>query len=84
MAEQVIILVGANTYVFSEIPPAEIQEFRKGMLEFFHAECSDIITQLETYMDLPKELSERIEEEAMKFRAKYKEMKNAEHEGASE
>lgn len=84
MAEQVIILVGANTYVFSDIPPAEIQGFRKDMLEYFHTECSDIITQLETYMDLPQELSERIEEEAMKFRLKYKEMKDAEHEGASE
>ncbi|MBR6229099.1 MAG: F0F1 ATP synthase subunit alpha, partial [Eubacterium sp.] len=84
MAEQVIILVGANTYVFSDIPPAEIQGFREDMLEYFHTECSDIITQLETYMDLPQELSERIEEEAMKFRLKYKEMKDAEHEGASE
>ena len=35
-------------------------------------------------MDLPKELAERIEEEAMKFRVKYKEANHAEHEGASE
>ena len=83
MADQVIILVGANTYVFSDMPPSEVLPFRKALLDHFHEECSDIITELETYLDLPPELADRIESEAMKFRGRYKENQDAEHEGAS-
>ena len=84
MADQVIILVGANTYVFSDMPPGEVLGFRKALLEHFHEECSDIITELETYLDLPAELADRIEAEAMKFRGQYmKENQDAQHEGAS-
>ena len=68
MADQVIILVCANTYVFDDVPVDEILDFRKELLEFFHAEKSDIITQLETYLDLSPELQEEIEKEAINYK----------------
>ena len=68
MADQVIILVCANTYVFDDVPVDEILEFRKELLEFFHTEKSDIITQLETYLDLSPELQEEIEKEAINYK----------------
>ncbi len=79
MAEQVITLVAANMYIFGGIPVDLIGEFRSSMLEYFHTECSDIITELETYMDLPDELYERIEHAVRKYRAIYLEEQNAEH-----
>ena len=68
MADQVIILVCANTYVFDDVPVDEILEFRKELLEFFHTEKSDVITQLETYLDLSPELQEEIEKEAINYK----------------
>ena len=68
MADQVIILVCANTYVFDDVPVDDILDFRKELLEYFHAEKSDIITQLETYLDLSPELQEEIEKEAINYK----------------
>ncbi len=72
MADQVIILVAANAHVFSDVPVGEVLSFRKGLLEYFHTECADIITELETYLDLPDELKKRIVDKA----AEYKESLN--------
>ncbi|MCR4605415.1 MAG: F0F1 ATP synthase subunit alpha [Eubacterium sp.] len=71
MAEQVITLVCANTYVFDDIPIEQVLDFRAKLLEHFHTEKSDIITELETYLELPKELQERIEEESIAFKKEY-------------
>ena len=68
MADQVIILVCANTYVFDDVPVDDILDFRKELLEYFHAEKSDIITQLETYLDLSPEIQEEIEKEAINYK----------------
>ena len=62
MADQVIILVAATTYVFSEIPVEEVQSFRSDLLNHFHTEHNDVITELETHLDLTEEMRLRIEE----------------------
>ncbi len=78
MPDQVLILAGANSYVFSDIPVNEVQIFRDRMIKYFHEEYSEIITELETYMDLSDELRERIEDALMKFKGIYMgEKKNA-------
>ena len=76
MADQVLILVGANTYVFDDVPLDELLDFRSKMLEHFHTNRNDIITELETYLELPNELRESIEDEAKSFKKEYM---NAEH-----
>ncbi len=82
MADQVIILVGANAHVFSDVPVTEVLDFRKGLLEFFHAECTDIITELETYLDLPDELKKRIADKCEEYKEKINKEKEAETETA--
>ncbi|MBO4395300.1 MAG: F0F1 ATP synthase subunit alpha [Eubacterium sp.] len=72
MPDQVLILVGANSYVFSDLPVNEVKTFRDRMLKYFHDEQSEILTEIETYMDLSDDLRERIEGALMKFKAIYK------------
>ena len=78
MADQVIILVGANAHVFSDVPVEEVLDFRKGLLEFFHTECADIITELETYLDLPDELKKRIADKAEEYKERLNKDKDQE------
>ena len=82
MADQVIILVGANAHVFSDVPVEEVIDFRKGLLEFFHSECADIITELETYLDLPDELKSRIAQRCEEYKEKLNKEKEAQIEAA--
>ena len=78
MADQVIILVGANAHIFSDVPVEEVLDFRKGLLEFFHTECADIITELETYLDLPDELKKRIADKAEEYKERLNKDKDQE------
>ncbi len=77
MADQVIILVGANAHLFSDIPTAEIQDFRAKLLKYFHDEKNEIISRLESYLDLPDDLRKSIETECENFKSGYLEDKDA-------
>ncbi|MEE3466849.1 MAG: F0F1 ATP synthase subunit alpha [Eubacterium sp.] len=77
MTDQVIVLIGANCHLFSDIPASEIQEFRRQLLAHFHEEQDKIISKLEFYMDFSDELREQIEEACEKFKATYLEEKDA-------
>ena len=68
MAEQVIILVSANAHIFSDIEIAKIKQFRTDMLDYFAAEHSDIISQLNSSKDLSDDLKKAIVEAAEEFK----------------
>ena len=68
MAEQVIILVSANAHIFSDLEISSIKKFRADMLEYFAAEHSDIISQLNTSKDLTDALKTAIIEAASEFK----------------
>ncbi|MBO6108143.1 MAG: F0F1 ATP synthase subunit alpha, partial [Eubacterium sp.] len=44
MAEQVVILVSANTFIFSDLPIDEVLPFRTRLLKLFNTEHSDVMT----------------------------------------
>ncbi|SDB21953.1 F-type H+-transporting ATPase subunit alpha [Pseudobutyrivibrio sp. YE44] len=68
MAEQVIILVAANAHIFSDLQVDAIKKFRLDMLQFFHENHSDIITQLGTTKNMTDELKDSIIEAATEFK----------------
>ena len=68
MAEQVIILVAANAHIFSDLDITSIKKFRADMLDFFAAEHSDHISQLNSTKDLADDLKEAIVEAASEFK----------------
>ncbi len=68
MAEQVIILVSANAHIFSELEPAQIKDFRAGLLDYFAKEHPDIITALNTSKDLTDDTKEAIIEAAGQYK----------------
>ncbi len=68
MAEQVIILVSANAHIFSDLEPAQIKDFRAGLLDYFAKEHSDIITALNTSKDLTDDTKEAIIEAAGQYK----------------
>ncbi len=68
MAEQVIILVSANAHIFSDLKITEIKKFRADMIEYFAAEHSDIISELNSSKDLTDDLKAAIIEAAQEFK----------------
>lgn len=68
MAEQVIILVSANAHVFSDLEVSKIKQFRTELLADFHANHSEIISQLEASKDLSEDVKEAIIESANAFK----------------
>lgn len=60
MAEQVVSLVAATAKVMVDIPVGQIRSFRASMLEYFAAECSDILREIETGRVLTEDLRQRI------------------------
>ncbi len=68
MAEQVIILVSANAHIFSDLEPAQIKDFRAGLLDYFAKEHPDIITALNTSKDLTDDTKEAIIEAAGQYK----------------
>ncbi|MCR5580029.1 MAG: F0F1 ATP synthase subunit alpha [Pseudobutyrivibrio sp.] len=68
MAEQVIILVSANAHIFSDIEITSIKKFRADMLDYFAAEHSDIISQLNSSKDLTDDLKAAIIDAAEEFK----------------
>ncbi len=68
MAEQVIILVSANAHIFSDLEISSIKKFRADMLDYFAAEHSDIISQLNSSKDLTDDIKEAIIEAANQFK----------------
>lgn len=71
MAEQVITLVAANAHLFSNIDALEIKKFRMELLQDFHTNHSDLISQLETSKDLADDVKEGIIEAAKQFAQSY-------------
>ncbi|MGN0438015.1 MAG: F0F1 ATP synthase subunit alpha [Lachnospiraceae bacterium] len=71
MAEQVITLVCANAHVFSEIDVAKIKTFRMDLLEEFHENHSDLISQLESSKELSDDIKDGIIEAAKNFVKNY-------------
>ena len=68
MAEQVIILVSANAHIFSDLEISSIKKFRTDMLDYFAAEHSDIISQLNSSKDLTDDIKEAIVDAANQFK----------------
>lgn len=68
MAEQVIILVSANAHVFSDLEVSKIKQFQTSLLADFHANHSEIISQLEASKDLSEDVKEAIIEAANAFK----------------
>jgi F-type H+-transporting ATPase subunit alpha len=68
MPEQVIILVAANAHIFSDVEIVKLKKFRADMLDYFAAEHSDIISQLNSSKDLTDDLKEAIVEAATAFK----------------
>ena len=68
MAEQVIILVAANAHIFSDVDSTSIKKFRADMLDYFAAEHSDIISQLNTSKDLTDDLKSAIIDACEEFK----------------
>ncbi|MBR1771234.1 MAG: F0F1 ATP synthase subunit alpha, partial [Lachnospiraceae bacterium] len=68
MAEQVITLVCANAHIFSDIEAGRIKEFRRGLLQYFHADHKDVISQLETTRDLADDVKAAIVEAAVEYK----------------
>lgn len=73
MAEQVITLVAANAHVFSDIDALEIKKFRMELLQDFHTNHAELISQLESSKDLADDVKEGIIEAAKQFANSYKE-----------
>ena len=67
LAEQVVILVTAMEHVLDEVPVDEIQDYRKGLLEYMHREEEDLLTELTTGKALSFETRENIVEAAKKY-----------------
>jgi F-type H+-transporting ATPase subunit alpha len=68
MAEQVITLVSANAHIFSDLEPAQVKSFQKGLLADFAANHSDIITQLESTKQLSDDVKAGIEDAARAYK----------------
>ncbi len=68
MAEQVIILVAANAHIFSDVETSKLKKFRADMLEYFKAEHSAIISQLEASKDLTEDIKTSIVDAAQEFK----------------
>lgn len=73
MAEQVITLVAANAHVFSDLDALEIKKFRMELLQDFHTNHAELISQLESSKDLADDVKEGIIEAAKQFANSYKE-----------
>jgi F-type H+-transporting ATPase subunit alpha len=68
MAEQVITLVSANAHIFSDLEPAQVKTFQKGLLAEFAANHSDILTQLESTKQLSEDVQTSIEDIARAYK----------------
>ena len=67
MAEQVITLVSANAHIFSDMDASKVKKFRMDLLQEFHTNHSDLISQLENAKDLTDDIKDRIVDAAKDF-----------------
>ena len=67
MAEQVITLVSANAHIFSDMEASKVKKFRMDLLQEFHTNHSDLISQLENAKDLTDDIKDRIVDAAKDF-----------------
>ena len=67
MAEQVITLVSANAHIFSDMDASKVKKFRMDLLQEFHTNQSDLISQLENAKDLTDDIKDRIVDAAKDF-----------------
>ncbi len=67
MAEQVITLVSANAHIFSDMDASMVKKFRMDLLQEFHTNHSDLISQLENAKDLTDDIKDRIVDAAKDF-----------------
>lgn len=68
MPEQVITLVAANAYIFSDLPTDKIKKFQCDLLADFEENHSDIIKKLEMTKDLEDGVRADIIRAAMEFK----------------
>ncbi|MGN0494817.1 MAG: F0F1 ATP synthase subunit alpha [Lachnospiraceae bacterium] len=71
MAEQVITLVAANAHVFSDMDALRIKKFRMDLLQEFHTNHGDLISQLESTKELTDDVKEGIIDVAKGFAENY-------------
>ena len=71
MAEQVITLVAANAHVFSDMDALRIKKFRMDLLQEFHTNHGDLISQLESTKELADDVKEGIIDVAKGFAENY-------------
>ena len=65
--KQIITLICAENHVFLDIPPKEIKEYQKELLEYFETNCSRICMEIDTDREYSDELKDRILEAAGEF-----------------
>lgn len=71
LSDQVILLVCAGAHVMTGIPLRTIREFRNALLDFFTAEHSDIVSEINTKRDLSDELRRRTVSAAREFKERF-------------
>ena len=70
MVDQVITLVAATARIFADLEVKDIKPFQGRMLDYFHTECSDIVSAIETSGVLEGDVRDSIVEAAKAFKAK--------------
>ena len=70
MVDQVITLVAATARIFAVLEVKDIKPFQGRMLDYFHTECSDIVSAIETSGVLEGDVRDSIVEAAKAFKAK--------------
>ncbi len=71
MYEQVLLLCVANHKIMQDIPIESVKSFRTDILEYFDANCADIVDEIKTKKVLSDELEDRIVTAAKEFKATY-------------
>ena len=69
MEQQVVILVCANAYVFSDIPVDKIRGFKNELLKFFDRSHPEILSSIVSAGGLPEDLVASIVDAAKEFKA---------------
>jgi F-type H+-transporting ATPase subunit alpha len=66
--EQVILLCAANHKLMLDVPVTDIKSFRSDLIEYFEANCSEIVDEITEKKVLTPELEEKIVKAAKQFK----------------
>jgi F-type H+-transporting ATPase subunit alpha len=66
--EQVILLCTANHKLMLDVPLSDIKQFRQDLMNYFEANCSDIISEINEKKVMSEDLENRIVEAAKAFK----------------